>query len=113
MKLYTVIKTLREEHELTQEELARKSDLTRGYISRMEAGNYTEGSPSIRTLQKIARGLSVPLEIILNKAGITQEDYIQSADTPTFLRAKYDFNKEQIKEVEQYIDYVKEKLKGR
>ncbi len=113
MKLYAVIKALREGHKLTQEQLAEKSGLTRGYISRMEAGDYSEGSPSIRTLQKIAGGLSVPLEFILNKAGITKEDYIKSADTPTFLRAKYDFDTQQIKEVEQYINYIKGKLKGR
>ncbi len=113
MKLHAVVKALREEHGLTQEQLAEKSGLTRGYISRMEAGDYREDSPSIRTLQKIAEGLSVPLELILNKAGITKEDYINSAETHIYLRAKYDFNTEQIKEVEQYIDYIKNKLKGR
>ena len=113
MKLHIVIKSLREDKELTQEQLADKAELTRGYISRMEAGEYTEGSPSIRTLQKIAEGLGVPLELILNKAGITKEDYIKTADMPTVLRAKYDFNSEQIRTVEGYIDYIKNQLKGR
>ena len=110
MKLHIVIKTLREDHELTQEQLAAKAKLTRGYISRLESGSYADGSPSIRTLGKIAEGLSVPLEIILRQAGITQDDYM-NADTHTFLRAKYDFNREQIKEVEQFIEFVKDKIK--
>lgn len=110
MKLHAVVKTLREEHEFTQEQLAAKSGLTRGYISRLEAGNYTDGSPSIRTLQRIAGGLSVPLEVILHQAGITRDGYMKSADTPTFLRVKYDFNVEQIGEVEQFIDFVKNKI---
>ena len=110
MKLHAVIKNLREESHLTQEQLATKSKLTRGYISRLESGNYEDGSPSIRTLLKMANGLAVPLEIILQKAGITKDDYISFADTPTFLRARYDFNGEQIKEVERFIAFIKSKL---
>ncbi|MFA6270408.1 MAG: helix-turn-helix transcriptional regulator [Candidatus Paceibacterota bacterium] len=111
MKLAEVIKSLREDKELTQEKLAENSGLTRGYISRLEQGEYPDESPSVSTLRKIADGLSEPLEFILNKAGITQEDYIKSADTPTFLRAKYNFNEEQSKMVENYIGYLKKELK--
>ena len=111
MKLHAVIKTLREEKALTQEQLAEKSGLTRGYISRLESGDYADGSPSIRTLQKIAMGFTMPLEYILNKAGITKDDYLKSADTGTFLRAKYDFTTEQVQNVEVYIEHVKNQLK--
>ena len=38
MKLHAVIKSLREDKGLTQEKLAEHSRLTRGYISRFEAG---------------------------------------------------------------------------
>lgn len=111
MKLSTVIKSLREDKGLTQEKLAENSKLTRGYISRLEQGEYPDESPSISTLRKIAEGLSEPLEFLLNKAGITQEDYVKSASTPTFLRAKYNFNEEQSKMVENYINYLKKELK--
>ena len=102
---------MREEQRLTQEQLAEQSGLTRGYISRLEAGNYADNSPSIRTLQKISEGLSISLEYLLNKAGITKDDYIKNADLPTVLRAKYNFNSNQIKTVEQYVEYVKTQLK--
>jgi transcriptional regulator with XRE-family HTH domain len=111
MKLHTVIKTLREDKGLTQEKLATTAKLTRGYISRLEKGTYADDSPSIKTLRKIADGLREPLELILSKAGITQDDYIKSADTPTFLRAKYNLNKEQIAAIESYIEHVKKQLK--
>jgi transcriptional regulator with XRE-family HTH domain len=111
MKLHTVIKTLREDKGLTQEKLAEGAKLTRGYISRLEKGNYADDSPSIRTLRQIADSLKEPLEFILAKAGLTQDDYIKSASTPTFLRAKYDLNKEQIQTVELFIDHVKKQLK--
>jgi transcriptional regulator with XRE-family HTH domain len=101
---------LREDKGLTQEKLAQEAKLTRGYISRLEQGEYADDSPSIKTLRQIAGGLNEPMELILNKAGITQDDYIRSASTPTFLRAKYDLNKEQINSVEAYIEVIKNQL---
>lgn len=111
MKLNLIIKSLREDKGLTQEKLAQDSGLTRGYISRMEKGTYTVDSPSIKTLRKIAKGLSVPLEFILSRAGITQEDYIK-VSTPIFLRAKYNLDEEQIRSVETYIQLLKKQLKA-
>ena len=81
-------------------------------ISRLEKGAYTDDSPSIKTLRKIADGLKEPLELILTKAGLTKEDYIKSASTPTFLRAKYDLNQEQIRSVESFIAHVKKTIKN-
>jgi transcriptional regulator with XRE-family HTH domain len=111
MKLQYVIKKLREDKEMTQEKLAEYSGLTRGYISRLEQGEYPDESPSIKTLRKIADGLKEPLELLLSLAGITKEDYMKMASTPTFLRAKYNFNEEQSKMVENYIQYIKKELK--
>ena len=111
MKLHTVIKMLREDKKLTQEKLAEDAGLTRGYISRLEKGTYADDSPSIKTLRKIADGLGESLEYILAKAGINKENYMKSASTPTFLRAKYDLNEQQIHTVESFIEHVKKQLK--
>lgn len=111
MKLHNVIKELREDKKMTQEKLAESAKLTRGYISRLEKGTYADDSPSIKTLKKIADGLREPLEFILAKAGITQNDYIATASTPTFLRAKYNLNQQQIHSVESFINHIKEELK--
>jgi transcriptional regulator with XRE-family HTH domain len=113
MKLHEVIKSLREDKGLTQEKLAEHAKLTRGYISRLEKGVYPDESPSIKTLRKIADGLREPLELILSKAGITQDDYMRSANPQTFFRAQYNLNKEQIRSVESFIDHVKKQLKDK
>ena len=113
MKLHNVIKNLREDKGLTQEKLALNAKLTRGYISRLEKGTYADDSPSIKTLKKIADGLKEPLELILAQAGITQDDYIKSASMPTFLRAKYNLNEQQILSVESFIEHVKNQLKAK
>lgn len=111
MKLHQIIKDLRDEQGLTQEVLASRASLTRGYISRLESGDYTDGSPTIKTLQSIAQGLGVPLELILNRAGITKEDYINSNQTVGLvLRAKHNLNTEQVKKVEEYIRKIKNKI---
>ena len=112
MKLHTVIKTLREDKGLTQEKLAENAKLTRGYISRLEKGSYADDSPSLRTLRQIADGLKVPLEFILAKAGLTKDNYIKSASTPIFLRAKYDLDEDQIRSVELFIEHVKRVIKS-
>lgn len=113
MKLHTVIRFLREDKGFTQDKLAQAAKLTRGYISRLEQGEYADDSPSIKTLRQIADGLKEPVELILHMAGITKEDYIARASTPTFLRAKYDLNEKQIQAVELYIDHVKRQLKAK
>ena len=112
MKLHEVIKSLREDKGLTQEKLAEKAKLTRGYISRLEQGAYPDESPSIKTLRKIADGLREPLEFILSKAGITQDNYMKSAPSQTFLRAKYNLNGDQTQAVEAFIQGIKKQFKS-
>lgn len=47
---------------MTQEDLAKATGLTRGYISRLEIGRH---SPTIGTLRKIAKALNVRVERLL------------------------------------------------
>lgn len=112
MKLQEVIRSLREDKGLTQEKLAERSELTRGYISRLEQGAYPDESPSIKTLRRIAKGLSEPLELILAKAGITQEDYMKTANSKTYFRAKYNLNDQQTQAVEAFIQHIKKQFKS-
>ncbi|MBQ9366163.1 MAG: helix-turn-helix transcriptional regulator [Victivallales bacterium] len=50
----------RAEHKLTQKQLAELCGITQSNLSRIETGAE---SPSVRTLQKIARGLGKQLKI--------------------------------------------------
>ena len=55
---------LRRQAGITMTELARRSGLSQGYISRLEMGQST---PSLRVLARLAQALGVPLAILLNE----------------------------------------------
>jgi len=62
-RLGTVIRKLREEQRMTQEQLARKSSVTQGYIAKLELG--MKKNPSLPTIKKLARALGVPVTELL------------------------------------------------
>jgi transcriptional regulator with XRE-family HTH domain len=63
------MKHLREEHHLTQEEIAEKMHTTKSTIARLEAaGGRSKHSPSLKTLAKYANALGYTLEINLKPA---------------------------------------------
>jgi transcriptional regulator with XRE-family HTH domain len=53
-----VLKNLRAKQNLSQEELALRTDLHRTYISQLERGLK---SPSLRTLEKLSKELDISL----------------------------------------------------
>ena len=68
-----VLKRLREEKGLSQERLGFEADLHRTYVSQLERGLK---SPSLKTLDKIAKVLSVSLTELM--AQIDQESNVLS-----------------------------------
>ena len=71
-KLGTMLKHLREARGLTQEQLAKRSGVSQGYIAKLEPSNrrgqkktIRQGNPSITTLRKLARALGVPVTALL------------------------------------------------
>lgn len=62
IKLGKLIRTKRENQNLTQLELAEKSDVDRNYIGMLERG---ERDPSYLSLQKIAKGLGIPVNQLI------------------------------------------------
>ena len=62
---YALIRELiryRVEHEITQEELARRTGLTKSNISRFENGKH---SPTLKMISRIAAGLEKSIKISL------------------------------------------------
>jgi DNA-binding XRE family transcriptional regulator len=57
-----VFRSLRESRTLSQAELARRSNLSPSYISRLESG---ELHPSAATLSRLARGLGISMQTLL------------------------------------------------
>jgi len=64
MELGSKIKQFRQRADLTQEELADRCELTKGYISQLENDNT---SPSIATLEDILKALGVTLADFFNE----------------------------------------------
>ncbi len=56
------LKRLRERNGLTQERLAKRADVSRAYLSRLEMGRH---DPPLSTIRKLARALGVPVTALL------------------------------------------------
>ncbi len=63
-KLGMTLKRLRQQRGWTQEELARKVGVHRVYVAQMEAATK---SPSLRTLEKLAKALRVKVSTLLGE----------------------------------------------
>ena len=59
------IKLLRNKQGLTQDELARKSDLPYTTLTKIETNVITK--PSIQTVAKIAKGLNIAIDKLVNE----------------------------------------------
>ena len=67
-----MLKEMREARGLTQEELAKRSGVSQGYIAKLEPSSRPgrkkssrQVNPSIATLKKLARALGVPVGELL------------------------------------------------
>jgi len=56
------LKRLRESRGLTQERLAKKVGISRGYLARLEMGRH---DPPLSRLRKLAKALGVPVTTLL------------------------------------------------
>ena len=62
-RLDTMLRQLRTQKHLTQEELAKKARITRSHLSLLEAGHRK--NPSLDVLKRLARALGVPVGELL------------------------------------------------
>jgi len=61
-RLANRIKVLREERGLSQEALAAKAGVSRGYLARLETGRH---DPTVGTVEKLAKALRVKVTDLL------------------------------------------------
>jgi len=91
MQIGEKIKSLRIMRNMTQEELATRSDLTRGFISQVERDL---ASPTVENLEMILRALGTDLKDFFSnlenkeKIVFTKEDRIPIYDTPAGVKAE-------------------------
>ena len=69
------LKLVRQYHRLTQAEVAKKLDLSKSFISELEAGNR---KPSIDVLEKYAESFKLPLSSLLLFSEQVNEDNWQT-----------------------------------
>jgi transcriptional regulator with XRE-family HTH domain len=62
-RLATVLTKLRDAKGLTQEQLATRAKVSRGYLADLEAGHRR--NPSVPVLKRLARALGVPVTELL------------------------------------------------
>lgn len=68
------VREAREKQGLTQEDLAKKSGIARPNIARLEKGFHT---PTLATLQRIARTLSLDMNILVATPSVTEEERLE------------------------------------
>lgn len=62
IKLGMAIKRVREQKKMSQGDICRATGFDRAYMSNIEAG---KGNPTLVTIEKIARALSVSTDVLL------------------------------------------------
>ena len=87
MKLGELLKAYRTEHKLSMDAFCELSDLTKGYISMLEKNEHPKSKkpivPSYETIEKIAKGMQISVEGLINMLDDDQE--IQINATPPVL----------------------------
>jgi transcriptional regulator with XRE-family HTH domain len=71
VKLHKLIKRTREERSFTQTELAKRTKVSLGYLSRVESGQLVPGED---LLNRLAMALSLPMDEVLVAAGRLPRD---------------------------------------
>jgi XRE family transcriptional regulator of biofilm formation len=62
-RLSTVLKMLRRERGMTQDEIGRRAKVTKPYLSQLETG--VRKNPSLPVLKRLAKALGVPVAALL------------------------------------------------
>lgn len=87
MKLGELLKSYRTEHKLSMDAFCELSDLTKGYISMLEKNEHPKSKkpivPSYDTIEKIAKGMQISTEDLIDMLDDDQE--IQINATPDLL----------------------------
>jgi|GEM_PF-1392050 len=104
--LSAVVDTVREA--IKSKELEEQSAVSRGYLSQLEAGRYTNPSPY--KLKALALIYNIPYELLMNKAGYLDETSKKVKEDASFtlmLKEVQDMTAHERESVLNYIEFVK------
>lgn len=87
MEISSFLKDLRNKQDLTLGDLARASELSPAFLSRIENQEFDKKNLSLDTIIKIAKGLNVKVKDILDTLGVIDKSELPAL--PVYLRQKY------------------------
>ena len=77
MEIGKIVRRYRDEHDLTMQQFAVRSGLSKGYISMLERGRHPQNNreiiPSIETVQKLAVAMGMTIDSLLQLCDTTQQ----------------------------------------
>lgn len=104
------LKKIRQDCNLTQEELAKKIDTSRSNIANYE---NNKNMPSIDVLSKLSKVLDCSIDYLLGKSDIRNPEEIKRVQFANAGGLDTDgLDEEDLKELQKQVDYIR-KLKGR
>lgn len=110
-KLGKYLKTLREGLKLNMHDVARQTNLTPGYISKVEKGNNFS-SIGVRALVSFSRVYEIPVTAILENAGFIKQSSKNGLPClGSYLRIKYNLSPEQVRDIIIAFEIVEKRYK--
>lgn len=104
------LKKIRQDCNLTQEELAKKIDTSRSNIANYE---NNKNMPSIDVLSKLSKVLDCSIDYLLGKSDIRNPEEIKRVQFANAGGLNTDgLDEEDLKELQKQVDYIR-KLKGK
>lgn len=93
MKISELVNNLRKSSKKTMEDLSEASELSKGFLSRLEKGDFDPSNVALETIIKLARGLDVTVKDILDSLSVIDAD--EPPPLNVYLRKKYKIKSEQ------------------
>ena len=102
------LKRVRTDLGLSMHEVARRTTLTPSYISKMESGN-TFQTISAHGLVEFSKCYSIPIAVIMERAGFIPENEDELPGLASYLRLKYKTPHQATQEMEIAWHIIKQK----
>lgn len=110
MEFNGILKKLRQDNEMTQEELAKKINSSRSNIANYENG---KNMPSVEVLEKLAKVFDCTLDYLMGKSEIRNPEELKKIPFANAGGLNVNgLDEEDLLELQKQIDYIK-KLKGK
>lgn len=106
MHLGNLISNYRSEHHLSMDEFARKSGLSKPYISMLEKNRNSRSGkpiiPSVDTIKKVANAMDTTFDIVIRQIDGNQPIAIESNDTANSPREIFETSSDEQTMIKKY-----------